>query len=79
VTQEAIAALEHLEAKRKALTEAWVEETRAALVAELQAIAAFIRAPGNIWREDAVDECARVLENRAAHINEKRGEPKPSP
>ena len=33
---------------------------------ELRRIAAWIRTPGHIWPEDAIDECARVLENRAS-------------
>jgi len=43
-----------------------VEDDR--LVAELRAIAAWIRTPGNINPDDARDECARVLENRAAAL-----------
>lgn len=32
---------------------------------ELRLIAAWIRTPGNVSHDDAIDECARVLENRA--------------
>lgn len=38
---------------------------------ELQAIAAWIRTPGNINRDDAIDDCARVLENRAFQLGER--------
>lgn len=38
---------------------------RAALVTELRAIASWLGQPGNVWKEDAVDECRRVLTNRA--------------
>jgi hypothetical protein len=37
---------------------------------ELREIALWIRAPGNINRDDAIDECARVLENRAKILAE---------
>lgn len=35
---------------------------------ELLAIAAWIRTPGNINPDDAIDECARVLENRVVSL-----------
>lgn len=35
---------------------------------ELRSAAAWIRTPGNITRDDAIDECARVLENRAHQL-----------
>ena len=41
---------------------------------ELRRIAAHIRTPGNIWAEDAIDEIARLLENRARQLS-----PLPSP
>jgi hypothetical protein len=44
------------------------EAAAAALGNELRQIAAWIRTPGNIDREDAIDSCARVLENRAAAL-----------
>lgn len=45
-----------------------VQSAREATAAELRAIAAFIRVPGNIWIEDPIDQCARVLEHRAAYL-----------
>jgi chromosome segregation ATPase len=47
-----------------------VARLRVALVSELRAIASFIRAPDNIDQDDydAVDQCACVLENRAAAL-----------
>lgn len=38
------------------------------MIRELRRMAAFIRTPGNITNDDAVDQCARVLENRAGMI-----------
>ena len=41
---------------------------------ELRRIAAHIRTPGHVWAEDAIDEIARLLENRARQLS-----PLPSP
>ena len=41
---------------------------------ELRRIAAHIRTPGTVWAEDAIDEIARLLENRARQLS-----PLPSP
>ncbi len=44
-------------------------ETAAVLAAELRTIAAFIRTPGNVFLDDAINECALMLENRAVVLS----------
>jgi hypothetical protein len=39
--------------------------------AELRAVATWIRTPGNINSDDAIDECARTIENRARTLEKK--------
>ncbi len=55
----------HRLTREKEQAEAEAARLRTALVSELRSIAVFIRTPGTISRDDAIDECARVLENRA--------------
>jgi len=44
------------------------DKGRAEAATQLRALAAWVRRPGSINRDDAVDECARLRENNAAAL-----------
>ena len=63
---------EYIFVPRAWLTVALSEVPRGLSAAEVRKLASWIRTPGNIDTGDAVDECARLLENNARAIEAAR-------